>query len=74
MIKVGAILMLLGVGALTAYGFYAIVLVLYIEPHVPFVFKLALPAVLLGVVLLIAVIFRDRLRARKQEQFEEVEH
>ena len=74
MVRAGAILVLLGVGALVAYGVYVLLLVLYTGPDVPLVLKLDTPVASLGLILLLVAVMRDRLRVRGREYFEEGEH
>ena len=74
MTKVGAALLILGGGALAGYALYHLFRLLYTEPDVPLVIQVAAPVALVGFVLLVVAVARDRIRARRREQFEEMEH
>lgn len=74
MVKAGAILLILGGGALAGYFLYILFRLLYTAHDVPLVFKIATPVALIGLVLLVVAVVRDRLQAHRHEQFEEVEH
>ncbi len=74
MVRAGTVLLLVGAGGLLGYGVYALVLVIYTEPDVPLVVKIASPIALIGVVLLVAAVARERLRVRKSERLQEVEN
>lgn len=66
--------MVLGGGALTGYGAYHVFQALYVETDVPVVLKVATPIALVGCILLLAAVVRDRVRARREERFEGVRH
>ena len=74
MTKAGAVLLVLGGGALAGYALYHLFRLLYTEPDVPLIFKVATPVALVGLVLLMVAVVRDRLRAHRREQFEEMEN
>jgi len=73
MVKVGAVLLVLGAGALVGYVLYTVLRLLYTSENVPLVVQVAVPAVLLGLVLVVAAVIRDRIRARRREDLQEVE-
>lgn len=74
MAKAGAILLVLSGGAIAGYVLYLLFRLLYTARDVPLVFQVAVPAALVGLVLLVGAVARDRIRARRRERFEEVEH
>lgn len=74
MIRVGVALTLIGAGALLAYGLYELFRQLYTEPDVPLLLKVATPLALTGIAMVIGAIVRERLQARRSEQFEEVDY
>ncbi len=74
MAKAGAVLLVLGGGTIVGYILYLIFRLLYTEPDVPLVFQVATPLVLVGLILMVMAVARDRLRASRRERFEEVEH
>ena len=74
MAKVGAALLVLGGGAIVGYILYLVFRLLYTEPDVPLVFQVATPVALVGLILMVVAVARDRLRASRRERFEEVEH
>ena len=73
MVKAGAVLLVLGAGALVGYVLYTVLRLLYTTENVPLVVQVAVPAVLLGLVLVVAAVIRDRIRARRREDLQEVE-
>ena len=74
MVKAGVVLLVLGGGTLAGYVLYLFFLGLYTKPDAPLIFKVATPVALVGFVLLVAAVIRDRLHARQRERFEGVEH
>jgi len=74
MVKGGAVLLVLGGGALVVYALYLLFQALYTEPDVPLVIQVATPVALVGLVLLVVAVVRDRIRANRRERFEEVEN
>ncbi len=69
-------MVLLVVGALALLGFagYYLFRALFVGAGVSLVVRLALPAMLLGLAVLVAAVVRDRLRDGRREHFEGVEH
>ncbi len=74
MAKAGAVLLVLGGGAIVGYFLYLFLWLLYTAHDVPIVFPVATPVALVGLVLLVVAVVRDRLLASRREHFEEVEH
>ena len=74
MTKAGAVLLIVGGGALVGYALYHLFRLLYTEPDVPLIVQVATPVALVGFVLLVVAVARDRLRARRRERFEEMEN
>ena len=74
MVKGGAVLLVLGGGALAGYALYHLFRVVYTARDVPLIVQVATPVALVGLVLLVVAVVRDRVRARRREHFEEMEH
>ena len=74
MVKTGAILLVLGAGALVGYGLYTMLCLLYTSKDAPLVIQIAVPVALLGLTLIVATVIRDRVKTRSIENFEEVRH
>ena len=74
MVKAGATLLVVGVGALVGYWLYILFVALYIAGDVPLLVRIAIPMVLLGLVVLVAALAWDRLRARAHEHLKEIEY
>ena len=74
MLKVAAGLLIAGIGILFGYWMYAILNVIYIEQDMPTIIKMAVVMVLLGLILLVSVLVWNRISARKNEHFEEIEY
>ncbi len=74
MAKAGAVLLVLGGGAILGYILYRFLWLLYTAHDVPLIIQVAVPVALVGFVLLVVAVVRDRLRASRRERFEEVEH
>ena len=72
MAKVGIALFLTGLGILIAYGVYSMALAIYTENDVPLVLKVAYPVITGGLILLLSAVIRDRINARRRENFNEV--
>ena len=72
MAKVGIALFLTGLGILIAYGVYSMALVIYTGNDVPLVLKVAYPVITGGPILLLSAVIRDRIKARRRENFNEV--
>ncbi len=73
MAKAGLALLLIGIGVLILYWAYFVLLAIFSENDVPLVLKLAIPVTIIGMILLLVSVIRDRLRERKEEKFKEVE-
>lgn len=73
MAKAGLALLLIGIGVLILYWAYFVLLAIFSENDVPLVLKLAVPVTIIGMILLLVSVIRDRLRERKEEKFKEVE-
>ncbi|MBI2873028.1 MAG: hypothetical protein HYY00_07575 [Chloroflexi bacterium] len=73
MLRLGAALAIAGVGALAGYVLYYFLRLIYTARDVPLVIKAAVPVALLGVLLVLAALVRERLRSRRKEHFEGVE-
>ena len=74
MVRAGTTPLVVGVGAIVGYWLYVLFGSLYIAGDVPLLVRIAIPVALLGLVLLIAALAWERIRARKRECFEEVEY
>lgn len=74
MAKAGAVLLVTGGGAIAGYVLYLLFRLLYTARDVPLVIQVAVPVALVGFVLLVVAVARDRMRARRRERFEEAEH
>ena len=73
MVKVGAVLIVGSILALLGYAAYYLVQAFFAS-GVSLVLRLALPAALLGLTLLVVAVVRDRMREHKGEHFEGVDH
>lgn len=54
---------------LFGYGTYFSIKDFFSEPDIPIAVKIATPAVIVGVLMLLAAVLKDRLRERKAEVF-----
>ena len=66
-------LLLLGLVGLLGYGVYAVLAVVFADAEVPFFIRLSLSAVIVGFVVLMASVIRDRIRESRTERFEEAD-
>ena len=73
MSKVGLIALLIGTCSLVGYWLVVSLNALYLS-EAPLVVKVAIPVVILGVLISLVAVIRDRIMARKTEDFEEVEY
>ena len=71
---VGGIVTTVGALALVGYGVYDFSRDFFGSHDVALVVKVAVPAVALGLLILLGVVLMDRLRDRKRERFEEVDY
>lgn len=75
MIRVGAALLLVGIAVLGGYAFFLILRALLSAwASVPIILQIGVPAVLVGLGLLMAAVVRDRLREYRRERFSGVKH
>ena len=72
--KAGIVVLLAGIVGLIAYGVYGLVVAMYGESGVPIVIKIAVPAVVVGLALVLIGTIRDRIRDRRGEDFKEVKY
>ena len=73
MVKVGLASLVIGLGVLIVYGASSMLWAVYSESDVPLVLKVVTPVIVVGLILLLIGVIRDRLRDRGREKFEEVE-
>ena len=66
-------LLLLGLVGLLGVGVYYALRELFAADEVPFLIRLSIAAVIVGFVVLMASVVRDRIRESKSERFEEVD-
>ena len=75
-LRAGAILVIAGVAVMLGYPVYYVFKFLYTETFisssVPLPIRIAIPAVILGIILLFVAVGWDRYRKSKKERFEEV--
>ena len=74
MIKVGFALLLLGAGSIGVYALYQAIRGLLLTASVPFVMRLGIPVVMIGLVFLILAVVRDRIRATRDKYPDEVDN
>ena len=67
--KLGFILMIAGLVVVLGYSIYYFVIV----SDIPLAIRVAVPAMLLGLILLLVSVVRERLEASKKETFKEIE-
>ncbi len=70
---VGLGLLLLGLVGLLGVGVYYALAELFADDEVPFAVRLSVAAVIIGFVVLMASVIRDRIRESRAERFEEVD-
>ena len=70
----GGILVVAGALALLGYGLYYSTQEFFGSTDVPLLVQVAVPAVVVGVVVLLGTVLVERVRRRKRERFEEVEY
>ena len=63
-----------GLAVLASYWFVSVLDVLFDAEEVPILIKIAVPAVVVGTVVLLLVAVLQRIRDRKEEDIEGVEH
>ena len=66
-------LLLLGLAGLLGYWVFAVLAVVFADAGIPFFIRLSLSAVIVGFIVLMASVVRDRIRESKTERFEEVD-
>ncbi len=66
-------LLLLGLAGLLGYWVFAVLAVVFADTEIPFFIRLSLSAVIVGFIVLMASVVRDRIRESKTERFEEVD-
>ena len=74
MVKAGAILIAGSGLALLGYAAYFLFQAFFVATGVSLIIRLAVPAALVGLALLVLAVIRDRLRESHREHFQEVEH
>ncbi|MFH1559996.1 MAG: hypothetical protein ABID84_01090 [Chloroflexota bacterium] len=72
-LRAGAILVIAGVVVVTGYWLYYAFKALFSEPSIPLAIKVAIPAIIIGIILLLSAVGWERYRKGKEERFEEVE-
>lgn len=70
--KLGAVLLVGGVAALVAYVLY-VVFTSILSAFIPLPFRIIVTIIIVGVLLLLASVIRERLQAAKKESFRDVE-
>ena len=70
----GAVLIIVSGLVLAGYGGYFFAQEFFDSPDVPVAIKIAVPAMVVGIVILAAIAIADRWRSRKKETFTEVEY
>ena len=71
---VGGTIVVAGTLVLAGYGVYAFSREFFGSPDVPLAVQVAVPAMLVGVIILLGAALMDRLRHRKQEHFKEADY
>ncbi len=70
---IGGILFAAGALVMTGYGVYAFGQEFFGDSDVPIAIQIALPAMVVGLVVLLAAVVKDRMKHRKDEYLKEVE-
>ena len=71
--NIGLGLLLLGLAGLLGYWVFTVLAVVFADAEIPFFIRLSLSAVIVGFVVLMASVVRDRIRESKSERFEEAD-
>ena len=71
--NIGLGLLLIGLAGMLGVGVYYALEALFASDDMPLVLRLSITAVIVGFVLLVASVIRDRIRESKTERFEEVD-
>ncbi len=71
--NIGLGLLLIGLAGLFGYWVFAVLAVVFADAEIPFFIRLSLSAVIVGFVVLMASVVRDRIRESRTERFEEVD-
>ena len=71
--NIGLGLLLIGLVGLLGYWVFTVLAVVFADAGIPFFIRLSLSAVIVGFVVLMASVVRDRIRESKSERFEEVD-
>lgn len=71
---VGGGLLIVGMLVLVGYAVYYLSRDFFGSPDVPVAVQIAVPAIVVGAIILLAAAIADRVRRRKRERFEEVDY
>lgn len=73
LVRIGAVLVVGGLAVAGVYWLWLVARAFFRSHEVPLVLKVALPAIGAGLLLLLAAVVRERVRAARKEHFKEVE-
>lgn len=73
LVKIGTVLVIGGLVVVASFVLWEFLWSLFFHPDVPLMFKIAVPAVGVGLILLLLAVVRDRWRAAKKEPFKGVD-